>query len=261
MKSRSFAFDPVAAGRPLRVAAFMSGSGSNIRRLLERGSSAYEVAFVFSDRADGHCQGEKIAHQYGLPYFSHDVRRFHALRGLPRTPASPAGRAARRAFDQVARRLVRAFGVDLIALGGYMSYLTLPRGVNVHPADLSLTDAQGKRRFVGDDAVHDAIAAGQAELRASTLWIDRGVDTGPLLLVSDPLPVELPAPLAELLADPPRLRQVADDHQERLKEVGDWAIFPLTIELMAQGRLTITPAGVAALDGRPRPAGVRIAEL
>ena len=183
-----------------------------------------------------------------------EVRDYCAYATLP-------AEAARRAYDQVARRLVRAFGVDLIALGGYMSYLSLPRGVNVHPADLSLTDAQGKRRFVGDDAVLDAIAAGQTELRASTLWIDRGVDTGPLLLISDPLPVELPAPLAELRADPPRLRQVADDHQERLKQRGDWAIFPLTIELMAQGRLTITPAGVAALDGRPRPAGVRIAEL
>ena len=29
-------FDPESAGRPMRVAAFMSGSGTNIRRLLER---------------------------------------------------------------------------------------------------------------------------------------------------------------------------------------------------------------------------------
>ena len=142
-----------------------------------------------------------------------------------------------------------------------MSYLTLPRGVNVHPADLSLSDDKGRRRFVGDDAVLDAIMAGQGELRASTLWIDRGVDTGPLLMVSDPLPVELPAPLKALMADPARLRQVADDHQERLKQRGDWAIFPLTIELMAQGRLTINRQGQAELDGRPRPGGVRIAEL
>jgi hypothetical protein len=29
-------FDPNAAGRPMRVAGFMSGSGTNILRLLER---------------------------------------------------------------------------------------------------------------------------------------------------------------------------------------------------------------------------------
>ncbi|MFH1057378.1 MAG: formyltransferase family protein [Pseudomonadota bacterium] len=261
MKSQAFAFSPPAAGRTLRVAAFMSGSGTNIRRLLERNSPEYEVAFIYSDRSDGHCQGEQIALEYGLPYFSFDIRRFHARRGLPRSAVTPAGKAARRAYDQVGRRLVRAFGVDLIALGGYMSYLTLPHGVNVHPADLSVVDARGRRQFVGDDAVRDAIAAGQTELRASTLWIDRGVDTGPLLMVSDPLPVELPAPLAEILADPARLRAVADAHQERLKERGDWVIFPLTIALMASGRLTISAAGVAELDGVARPEGVRPAEL
>lgn len=260
MPSSAFAFSPAVAGRPLRVAAFMSGSGSNIRRLLRR-SPDYEVAFIFSDRADGHCQGEQIAHEYGLPYFSHDIRRYHALRGLPRSAVTPEGRSARRGYDEVARRLVRAFGVDLIALGGYMSYLTLRRGVNVHPADLSLVDARGRRQFVGDDAVKDAIAAGQTELRASTLWIDRGVDTGPLLMVSDPLPVELPAPLEEILEDGRRLRAVADEHQERLKQRGDWVIFPLTVALMAAGRLTINAAGVAELDGVARPGGVRPAQL
>lgn len=261
MSSSAFAFSPAAAGRPMRVAAFMSGSGTNIRRLLERGSPHYEIAFIFSDRADGHCQGEKIALEYGLPYFSHDIRRYHELRGLPRSALTPAGRSARRAYDEVSRRLVRSFGVDLIALGGYMSYLTLRRGVNVHPADLSLSDAHGRRRFVGDDAVKDAIAAGQKELRASTLWIDRGVDTGPLLMVSDPLAVDLPGPLEEIVEDGRRLRAVADLHQERLKERGDWVIFPLTIELMAQGRLTINAQGVAELDGVARPGGVRPAEL
>jgi folate-dependent phosphoribosylglycinamide formyltransferase PurN len=114
---------------------------------------------------------------------------------------------------------------------------------------------------VGDDAVKDAIAAGQRELRASTLWIDRGVDTGPLLMVSDPLPVELPGPLEEIVEDGRRLRAVADLHQERLKERGDWVIFPLTIQLLAQGRLTINAQGVAELDGVARPGGVRPAEL
>lgn len=249
-------FFPPAPGRPLKVAAFMSGSGTNIRRLLERKSPHVEVCFIFSDRADEHCQGQKIAREYGLPYFAHDTRRFHELRGQKRTVLTKEGLAARREYDKVAATLVRAFKVDLIALGGYMSFLTLPRGINVHPADLSLTDHQGKRRFVGDDAVLDAIAAGQTELRASTLWIDRGVDTGPLLMVSDPLPVDLPAPLEELKKDPARLRRVADEHQERLKEKGDWVIFPLTIDLMAQGRLSIDEQGIAHLDGRPYPAGV-----
>ena len=187
-------FDAQAAGRPLKVAAFMSGSGTNIRRLLERKSPYYEIAFIFSDVASEKCQGQNIAYEYGLPFFAYDTRRFHELRGVKRTVTTPGGMAARREYDQVAAKLLAAFGVDIIALGGYMSFLTLPGGVNVHPADLSLIDDAGRRRYVGDDAVYDAILAGEKELRSSTLWIDQGVDSGPLLMVSEALAVDLPAP-------------------------------------------------------------------
>jgi len=254
-------FDPQAAGRPLNVAAFMSGSGTNIRRMLERESPFYQIAFIFSDVAHEKCQGQNIARQYGLPYFAYDTRRFHELRGVKRTVATPEGLAARRAYDQVAAQLLAAFKVDIIALGGYMSFLTLPGGVNVHPADLSLTDSAGKRRYVGDDAVFDAIAAGEKELRSSTLWIDQGVDSGPLLMVSEALAVELPAALNELKNDPARLRELADQHQERLKERGDWVVFPLTMELIGQGRLALDEKGVAHLDGKPYPQGVRPSDI
>lgn len=259
-------FDPHSAGRPMRVAAFMSGSGTNIRRLLEyeralkaqeNEGAPFEVALVFSDRSDGSSQGERIALEYGLPYCSYDIRVFHQLRGLPRTVRTPEGLAAREAYDTVARTLVEAFDIDLIALGGYMSVITLPRCVNVHPADLSLMTPQGTRRFVGDQAVLDAILAGEAVLRASTLWTDEGVDTGPLLMVSEALPVELPAPLEVLKKDPARLREVADQHQEALKRVGDWKIFPRTIELIARGSFALDEEGRVYLNGRPVPHGFR----
>ena len=254
-------FDPTQAGRPLRVAAFMSGSGTNVIKLLEAPNASYEVAFIFSDTATDKCRGQEIARRFGLPYFAYDVRRFHEQRGLKRSVRSALGLAARREYDQVAARLVGAFEIDVIALGGYMSFLTLTGAINVHPADLSLVDADGKRRFVGDDAVMDAILAGQTELRSSTLFTDLGVDSGPLLMVSDPIAVELPAPLEELKADPTRLRQVADANQERLKQGGDWVVFPTTLELIAQGRLGLTDGGVATLDGELKPGGVRPAEL
>jgi folate-dependent phosphoribosylglycinamide formyltransferase PurN len=254
-------FDPAAAGRPLRVAAFMSGSGTNIRRLLEQNSPNYQIVFIFSDTASERCRGQEIAREYGLPYFAYDTRRFHELQGIKRTVRTPQGLAARKRYDQVAARLLKAFQIDLIALGGYMSFLTLSGGVNVHPADLSLVDRKGRRLFVGDDAVKEAIEAGRGELRSSTLWIDQGVDSGPLLMVSDPIPVELPRPLEKLKKDPRALREAADRHQERLKEAGDWVIFPLTLELLATGRLGLTPQGVATLDGKPYPRGIRPGEL
>ncbi len=249
----------------MKVAAFMSGSGTNIIRLIEREkhytenhiSSPFHVAFIFSDRSDGRCRGEQIALENGIPYFSYDIRAFHNNRGVKRTALTPEGLAARREFDSVPATLVKAFDIDIIALGGYMSYTTLKRCVNVHPADLSILDNKGRRKYVGDHAVRDALLEGETSLRASTLWTDQGVDTGPLLMVSEPLEVELPLSLDLLIKDEELLTKVVDQHQERLKETGDWKIFPKTIEMIAAGRFAFDENKNVYVDGKPVSRGYR----
>jgi folate-dependent phosphoribosylglycinamide formyltransferase PurN len=251
--------------RPMRVAAFMSGSGTNIIKLIElqnklkrkEGVSPFEVVFIFSDRSDGSCSGEKIAHENDIPYFSYDIRVFHRSRGAKRTVASPEGLSLRKKFDSVAARLVKAFEIDLNALGGYMSYLTLDRCINVHPADLSILTPEGKRRFVGDHAVLDALLAGEKTLRSSTIWTDRGVDTGPLLMVSSPLKVQVSESLESLTRDRERLMKIVEGYQERLKKEGDWQIFPRTIEMIARGRFALDENNHVYVDGIPVPDGYR----
>jgi phosphoribosylglycinamide formyltransferase 1 len=263
--SRRPIFDPNVERRSMRVAAFLSGSGTNVLRLIElqrglareHGVSPFEVVFLYSDRSDGACAGEKIALENGLPYFSYDIRTFHRLRSLPRTSSTPEGLSARREYDRLPQRLLKALDVDVIALGGYMSYTTLPGCVNVHPADLSVLSPNGRRKYVGDHAVRDAIATGEKVLRASTLWTDAGVDTGPLLMVSEPLSVNIPVPLDDLLKDRRRFLQVVDEHQDRLKKIGDWKIFPRTIEMIAQGRFALDERNRVYVDGVPVPDGYR----
>ncbi|UCF83696.1 MAG: hypothetical protein JSV50_21455 [Desulfobacteraceae bacterium] len=258
-------FNPEKAHRPMRVAAFMSGSGTNIMKLIEQekrlkareGSSPFEVIFIFSDRSDGACAGEKIALENTIPYFSYDIRTFHQVRSLTRSVNTPKGLEARKEYDRVAKRLVETFNIDVIALGGYMSYTTLNRCVNVHPADLSVCLSNGRRKYVGDNAVHDAISAGENMLRASTLWTDEGVDTGPLLMVSEPLPVELPDPFESLIKDKEKFLELVGEHQERLKVVGDWKIFPLTIEMISRGRFALDEKNRVYVDGNPVPKGYR----
>ena len=249
----------------MRVAGFMSGSGTNIMKLIEHEKkikanerhSPFEVVFLFSDRSDGKSAGEKIALENGIPYFSYDIRSFHRMRSYERNAGTAQGLAARKEYDRVAKILVQAFEVDIIALGGYMSYITLPNCVNVHPADLSVCNSDGSRKYIGDNAVHDAIVSGEKELRASTLWTDDGVDTGPLLMVSEPIRVELPVTLKELLKDKDRLKDQVDHHQNRLKEAGDWKIFPATIELIARGRLGFDEKKQVYVDGKAVPKGFR----
>jgi len=259
-------FDPQAKGRVMRVAAFMSGSGTNVIRLLERekelaqepGGSPFKIIFIFTDRSDSVSAGEKIAFDAGIPYFSYDIRKFYSLKKLKRTTLTPESMAARREFDSAASILIKSFDIDIIALAGYMSYLTLNRCVNVHPGDLSIPTANGKRKYIGDHAVADAIANGETSLRASTIWTDVGVDTGPLLMVSNALKVELPIPLSDLLEDQLVFKKVVDEHQRRLKEIGDWKIFPLTIEMIAKGCFSLDEKNNVYVDGQPVPKGYRL---
>ncbi len=258
-------FDPQKTGRPMRVAAFMSGSGTNIIKLIQRekklkaekGASPFEVIFIFSDHSDGKCAGEKIALDNGLPYFSFDIRAFHKLRSLKRSVVSREGLISRKKYDSIAKKLIEAFEVDVIALGGYMSYITLNRCVNVHPADLSIISPDGKRKYIGDNAVYDAILAGETSIRASTLWTDEGVDSGPLLMVSDALEVELSQSVDELAKDKEKFLAIVDKHQDRLKEKGDWNIFPLTIEMISRGRFALDEDNHVYVDARHVPKGFR----
>jgi len=112
----------------------------------------------------------------------------------------------------------------------------------------------GRRKFTGLHAVRDAILAGNKELRASTHVVRQKVDYGEIILISRPIPVELPSELTlEGLRRPEnaeRLSQLAEEHQNRLKAAGDWVIYPKTLELFAKGSIELDGKGNVFLDGR-----------
>jgi hypothetical protein len=110
---------------------------------------------------------------------------------------------------------------------------------------------------VGDHAVRDAVLGGEQVLRSSTLWTDEGVDTGPLLMVSAPVRVEAAEPVTGLRKDPLKLDRISDAHQDRLKETGDWVIFPKTVEMIARGRFALDEQNRVYVDGQAVPQGFR----
>ena len=257
---------------PMRVACFVSGSGTNARRIIERSleeDSRYEVSLIFTDVRDDRlrrsgekrCRAKDIADEYGISYACEDIRDYYEEKGVKRTDLS-----LRPEFDRLVVEKLAPYGVDIIALAGYMSITTWPlleayegRMVNVHPADLSIMEGN-ERKYVGIHVVRDAILAGERELRASTHVVREKVDHGEVLVVSEPVPVGLPGGVVveELGLDKKLLGVIVDDHQERLKERGDWVIFPLTIQMIAEGRFALDGEGSVYVDGAPAPRGYRL---
>jgi len=235
-------YDCTVCGR-MRVAGLMSGSGSNVRKILEQQKELkdewYRVVVIFSDRFDSNAA--KIGKEYDLPVVVRDIQGFYKARGKKRSDFS-----IRPDFDREVVKVLKTYDVEVAAYGGYMSVASSVLvnafiGVNVHPADLSI-EREGNRVYVGSHAVRDAMNAGEKYLRSTTHLVNSQLDGGPILMVSKPL---------EVITG-----KTSDEMQVKLKEEGDWVIFPKTLEFIAQGRYAMEN-GLLYFDGKPIPKGVR----
>jgi folate-dependent phosphoribosylglycinamide formyltransferase PurN len=263
---------PPHASHPMRVACFMSGSGTNAKKIIEhsrQSGSSYKVELIFTDVKDETldrdgkkaCRALDIAKEYGIAYECVDIMDFYRSRGH----TSKKDLSLRPDFDKLVVAAVEKHGIDLVALAGYMSITTKPlidryegKIINVHPADLAIMEG-GERKYVGMHTVRDAILAGEKAVRATTHIVREKVDNGEILVVSKPVPVKLPAgvTLEKLREDKEQLRVVIEEHQDRLKRDGDWEIYPLTVQMIGGGRFALDN-GTVYLDGKPAPNGLRL---
>jgi phosphoribosylglycinamide formyltransferase-1 len=255
---------------PLQVAGLMSGGGTNLCKLIELerkldfllvDKSPYDVAVIFSD--DPGSNAVSIGDKYGIPVVVHDIREFYVKKGAPIRDMS-----VRAEFDAWTVEALSDYHVGAAAYAGYMRIATKPLvdafvGVNVHPADLSVLDKGGRRKFTGDAAVRDAIVSGERFISSTTHLVEEGVDEGRILLVSPPVEVDLGGVDAEYLCsgkDPVLLKRIASENQDRLKTEGDWMIFPYTMLFLSQGRFAEDEDGHLFFDRRPIPRGLRLSK-
>jgi folate-dependent phosphoribosylglycinamide formyltransferase PurN len=237
----------------MRVAGFMSGSGSNLVKIIEHeiilekleGRSPYHVAVIFTDNPLSNAG--MIGRTYGIPVITRDLGEFYRERGKPRKDMT-----VRAEFDQGTVDALAHYKIDVAAYAGYMSIATSVLinaflGANVHPADLRIMNGE-KRKYTGDHAVRDAILAGEKELRSTTHLIEPRVDYGRILMVSQPLSVTLPEDFNP--SDTEQVKLVSDQHQTMLKERGDWIIFPKTLEDIASGKYSQDEEGRLYFNAR-----------
>jgi len=245
----------------LRIAGLMSGSGTNLAKILEteweikdtEGFSPFEVVVIFTDCADS--KAVKIGKSFNVPVVTHDIRAFYNSRNTPLRDLF-----LRQEYDALTVMMLKPYVARAAAYAGYMSIATAPlinafMGINVHPADLSV-EADGKRTYTGDHAVRDAIVAHETTVRSTTHLIEPEVDGGRLLMISPPMGIEIPKGASR--EKPGDMPIIEDHNQDRLKEAGDWLIFPKTIEDIARGRFAMDETGLIHYDGEPIPNGIRL---
>ncbi len=148
----------------LTLAVLISGTGSNLRALLEATSHPDFPARVIAVGADRDAAGLAHAEAFGIPTFT-----------VPYTAY-----ASREEWGQELAAQLDAWQPDLIVLSGLMRLLPpavveryAPNIINTHPAYLP--------EFPGAHGVRDALTAGATQTGASIIVIDDGIDSGPIL--------------------------------------------------------------------------------
>lgn len=155
----------------LSVVVLISGTGSNLRALLEASSDDAFPARVIAVGADREADGLAHAEAFGIPTFTVPYSSFDS----------------RAEWGEALLEQIRVWQPDLVVLSGLMRLLPAgvvdalaPHLINTHPAYLP--------EFPGAHGVRDALAAGVNQTGASIIVVANGVDDGPII-VQERVPV------------------------------------------------------------------------
>jgi phosphoribosylglycinamide formyltransferase-1 len=148
----------------IRIAVFISGSGTLLQALLDAAAQPHTPFVVSAVLADREAIGLDRARDAGVPTV------VAALGDFP----------TRDGWNEAVAKAVETFSPGLIVLAGFMKILSEPlisryqgRIINTHPALLPA--------FPGAHGVRDALAYGAKVTGCSVIMVDAGTDAGPII--------------------------------------------------------------------------------
>jgi phosphoribosylglycinamide formyltransferase-1 len=293
---KQLVYDPIKCGVGMTIVCFVSGSGTNYREIVARNVNHDYI--VFTNRpgcgavAIARSNKHEVIELSHIPYLK-DARKRYGSGNIP-------GNCPERVeYEQALCALIedRIGGEpDLVCLAGYDQWLSdfivdkyYPRILNIHPGDTTK----------GYNGLHwvpsaKAIIAGDEVIRSSLFFVDKGEDTGPVLVQSEPVNIlqtidklasedreelleglhkitsyvttrgignyeDFEAKAGRELLD--MMELICKNLQEALKVAGDWKIYPFAVhDLIAQGRVQIDGNTVYVDDKEMPEYGYRIDE-
>ena len=196
----------------LRVVALVSGGGTNLQAIIDR-------------IADGTVKNAEVVGVISNNYNVFSLERAEKA-GIPNVVVSPKDFAPRDEFNKALLEKVDSFSPDLIVLAGFL--VVIPPAmidkyenkiINIHPSLIPSFCGTGYYGL----KVHEAALKRGVKLTGATVhFVDKGTDTGPIILQKA---VEvLPGDTPEVL-------------QKRVMEQAEWKILPEAINMIANGTI------------------------
>lgn len=198
----------------LRVAVMVSGGGTNLQAIID----AVQAGIITNTELVAVISNNKSA--YALE------RAKQA--GIEDVVVSPKDYKNREQFNQALVEKVDSLNVDLIVLAGYL--VVIPpamidkyenRIINIHPSLIPSFCGTG---FYGLKVHEAALERGVKVVGATVHFVDKGTDTGPIILQK--------AVCVEN-GDTPEVLQ------RRVMEQAEWILLPQAIDMIANGRVKV----------------------
>ena len=194
----------------LRVVVCVSGGGTNLQAIIDA-------------VADGTITNTELVGVISNNYGVRALERAEKA-GIDAKVVSPKDYENRVAFNEGLLTTIRAYKPDLIVLAGFL--VVIPeamieeyenRIINIHPSLIPSFCGTGYYGL----KVHEAALARGVKLTGATVhYVDKGTDTGPILLQKA---VEVKA------GDTPEILQ------RRVMEEAEWKLLPAAINMIANG--------------------------
>ncbi|MCR5367991.1 MULTISPECIES: phosphoribosylglycinamide formyltransferase [Eubacterium] len=196
----------------LRVVVLVSGGGTNLQAILDK-------------IKDGTVKNAEVV---GVISNNHNVYSLTRAEnaGIPNAVVSAKDFPTREEFNNALLEKVDSFNPDLVVLAGFL--VVIPpamidkyenRMINIHPSLIPSFCGTG---YYGLKVHEAALARGVKVTGATVHFVDKGTDTGPIILQK--AVNVLPGDTAKVL-------------QQRVMEEAEWIILPEAIDMIANGRI------------------------
>lgn len=199
----------------LKIAVCVSGGGTNLQAIIDgienHTITNAEIKVVISNNKNAYALERATQH------------------GIEAVCISPKDYESRDAFNEDFLAKLDSYNVDLVVLAGFL--VVIPpqmivkyhnRIINIHPSLIPSFCGTG---YYGLKVHEGALARGVKVTGATVHFVDEGTDTGPIILQKA---------VAVEEGDTPEILQ------RRVMEQAEWIIMPQAINLIANGKVSVT---------------------
>ena len=203
----------------LKLAVCVSGGGTNLQAIMDAIDNGTitnaRIEFVISNKKNAYALERAKKH------------------GIQSVCISPKDYESREAFNQDFLARLDSYQVDLVVLAGFL--VVIPeamiksyrnRIINIHPSLIPSFCGTGYYGL----KVHEGVLNRGVKVTGATVhFVDEGTDTGPIILQK----------AVEVKQD-----DTPEVLQRRVMEQAEWIIMPKAIDLIANGRVTVSDGHV-----------------